>query len=84
MNLLVIVLEGIKQHSLSESFPTSSPQKCFYSEKKYNQEHVIIQGIWYCSSCWSKFISLLSTVKKGTLCKCEIKNKEIRKYIYII
>lgn len=31
MNLLVIVLEGIKQHS---AFPTSSPQKCFYSEKK--------------------------------------------------
>lgn len=68
MNLLVIVLE--------ESFPTSSPQKCFYSEKKYNQEHVILQGIWYCSSCWSKFISVLSTVKKGTLCKCEIKKSE--------
>lgn len=80
MNLLVIVLKGIKQHS---AFPTSSPQKCFYSEKKYNQEHVIIQGIWYCSSCWSKFISLLSTVKKGTLCKCEIKNKEIRN-IFVI
>lgn len=31
MNLLVIVLKGIKQHS---AFPTSSPQKCFYSEKK--------------------------------------------------
>lgn len=82
MNLLVIVLEGIKQHS---AFPTSSPQKCFYSEKNntHYQEHVIIPGIWYCSSCWSKFISLLSTVKKGTLCKCEIKNKEIRN-IFVI
>lgn len=81
MNLLVIVLEGIKQHSFS---PPLLHKNVFTVKKKYNQEHVIIQGIWYCSSCWSKFISVLSTVKKGTLCKCEIKNKEIRKYIYII
>lgn len=82
MNLLVIVLEGIKQHSLSPPLL----HKNVFTVKKNNthyQEHVIIPGIWFCSSCWSKFISLLSTVKKGTLCKCEIKNKEIRN-IFVI